>query len=117
MVDTPTNNGPAIEALLRAQLAVVGRSVVSPRELLDIIAPTNRGADKNLKAYNLCDGTRIQSAVAKESKLDSGNFNRTVARWIEAGVLFEVPVGDGVHLRHLYPVPLQELVRRSKENK
>jgi len=117
MADTLPNNGPAIEALLRAQLAVVGRRAISPRELLDAIAPVKRGAEKNLKAYNLCDGTRIQSLVAKEAGFDSGNFSGTVTRWIDAGVVFKIPMGDDVHLQHIYPVPPQELASRSKEKK
>lgn len=90
-----------METLLRAILATMGRSAFSAERLHEIVDP-NGTAAKQVKAYNLADGTLSQGDIAKRLKLDSGNFSRTVSRWIEAGVMFRL--ADNV-LLHIYPVP------------
>jgi hypothetical protein len=70
-------------------------------------APQNRratiGSDKQVLAYNLCDGETPQADIGKKSKLDKGNLSRTIAKWIEAGVV--IRVGAEGHPLHLYPLP------------
>jgi hypothetical protein len=94
MVDTT-------QSLLRAILATVGRTAFPPEVLYKIVAPTT-GSDKQLLAYNLCDGETPQSVIGQKAKLDSGNLSRSIARWIEAGVV--VRVGADQFPLHLYPL-------------
>jgi hypothetical protein len=91
------------ETLLRAILMTVGRQAFSSGQLAELVAPSGSGA-KQLEAFNLCDGSRTQGDIAKALKLDSGNFSRTVARWIEAGILFRLGAGRDATLLHVYPV-------------
>lgn len=87
------------ESLLRAILATVARGTFSPSEVYKIVAPVGSG-DKQLAAYNLCDGKTPQAEIGKKSKLDKGNLSRSIARWIDAGVV--VRVGAEQHPMHVY---------------
>jgi CRP-like cAMP-binding protein len=92
------------EQLLRAILATVARQTFSTEFITEKVAI---GADKakQVDAYNLCDGTRSQSEVAKSAGLDQGSFSRTLARWIELGIVIRVGEGRDVKLVHVYPIP------------
>ena len=89
------------EALLKAILATVARTTFPPDVLYKIVAPT-AGSEKQLLAYNLCDGETPQADICKKAKLDAGNFSRAVARWIGAGVV--VRVGSDRLPLHVYPL-------------
>lgn len=89
------------EELLKAILATVARKTFPPATLAKIVAPTS-GSDKQLLAYNLCDGETPQAEICKKAMLDKGNFSRAVARWIEAGVVVRVG-SEGLPL-HVYPL-------------
>lgn len=89
------------ETILRALLATAGRSAFSVEQIHAIVDPTGNGL-KQVKAYNLADGTLTQGEIAKKLKLDSGNFSRTVSRWVEAGIMFRLP--DKLIL-HVFSVP------------
>lgn len=89
------------ETLLRAILATTGRTTFTVEEIHTIVNPKGSGS-KQIKAYNLADGTLSQGEIAKKLKLDPGNFSRTVSRWVEAGIMFRL--NDKV-LLHIYPVP------------
>src|SRR5688572_29376025 len=91
------------EAYLRAILATVARQTFSPDKILEIMGP-NSGV-KQFKAFNLCDGTRTQSEIAKEVGLDSGNFSKSLGRWIDAGIVIRVGEGREVRPVHVYPLP------------
>lgn len=92
------------DTLLQAILATVGRQMFPPERLAEIIL--NKGAtDRQRQAFNMCDGTRSQADVVKTLKLDTGNFSRTVARWIEAGILVRIGEGREAKLLHIYPLP------------
>src|SRR5258708_40003039 len=94
------------ESLLRAILATVARKPFPPPELLRIIPPAAGGA-KQILAYNLCDGGTPQSKIVKKAKLDKGSLSRSIARWIEAGVV--VRVGADQHPLHVYPLSKENL--------
>jgi hypothetical protein len=87
--------------LLRALISVSGRTAFPRDELMKLIAP-KKGMEKQIKAFNLCDGSRTQAEVAKSLKLDSSNFSGTVSRWIEAGILFRLGEGREARLLHVY---------------
>lgn len=92
------------EQLLRAILATVARQTFPPEFIVDKVAI---GADKakQVEAYNLCDGSRSQTEIAKHFGLDPGNFSRTVARWIDLGIVIKVGLSRDVKLLHVYPIP------------
>ncbi len=92
-------NTESVEALLRAQINLLGRMAVNADELTGIV-----GGELQVKAYNLCDGTRTQPEVQKAVGLDQSNFRKTVLRWLDAGVVFKIPDDGGDKLLHLYPV-------------
>lgn len=92
------------DIILRAILSVVARQTFPPNELREIVVTKGAGI-KQLTAFNMCDGTKGQGEIVKSLKLDSGNFSRTVARWVEAGVMFRLGEGREAKLLHVYPLP------------
>lgn len=100
MADIPLND------LLKCAMQVVGRIAMRPEQIGGIVFV--KANAKQLRAYNLCDGTRTQGEVAKAAGLDQGNFSRTVTRWVEGGVLFRVGSGREAKLLHLYPLVKSE---------
>jgi hypothetical protein len=91
------------EVLLRAILNVTARSAFPPKKLARIVMPSG-SREKQLKAYNLCDGTKRQGEIAKSLRLDSGNFSKTVGRWVDEGVMFRLGEGRDARLLHVYPL-------------
>src|SRR5260370_1128610 len=87
--------------LLKAILATVARTAFPPDVLYKMVAPT-AGSEKQLLAYNLCDGETPQAEIGKKAKLDQGNLSRVISKWIETGIV--VRVGDDHLPLHLYPV-------------
>lgn len=100
------------EALLRAILGVLARQAFSPDRLGQVVLGKSSG-EKQLRAFNMCDGTRTQSEIAKTLNLDSGNFSRTVSRWVDAGVVFRLGEGRESRLLHVYP--LSQAATKTKE--
>ena len=90
------------ETLLQAILAMVSRGTFPPEELRKIVAPTVK-SDKQVLAYNLCDGETPQAAICKNAKLDKGSLSTSISRWVEAGVM--VRIGPDRLPMHLYPLP------------
>lgn len=88
------------DVYLKAMLAMLARQSFPPEKLPDLV-----GKDKQIQAYNLCDGTRTQTEVAKSLGLDSGNFSKTAARWAELGILIRITEVKEVRPVHLYPLP------------
>ncbi|PKQ07719.1 MAG: MarR family transcriptional regulator [Alphaproteobacteria bacterium HGW-Alphaproteobacteria-11] len=93
------------ETLLRAILATISRQTFPPSEIVKIVSPVS-GGEKQLAAYNLCNGNTPQAEIAKKLNLDKGNLSRSLARWIEAGIV--VRVGHDQH-----PLP-QEYLKSKK---
>jgi hypothetical protein len=89
------------ETLLKAILAMVSRATIPPQELSKIIAPTAR-SEKQILAYNSCDGETSQVEICKKAKLKKGNLSTSITRWVEAGVM--VRVGPDRLPMHLYPL-------------
>ncbi len=69
----PLSGGP-VEKLLACLVQVIGRVAVTPATILEIVGA---GSAKQLKAYNLCNGTMLQTEVARKVGLDPGNFSRS----------------------------------------
>ena len=89
------------ETLLTAILAMVSRATIPPQELSKIVAPTAK-SDKQILAYNLCDGETSQAEICKKTKLAKGNLSNSITRWVEAGVM--VRIGPDRLPMHLYPL-------------
>lgn len=87
--------------LLRAILATIARTTFPPDVLYKIVAPTV-GSDKQLTAYNLCDGNTSQADIGKQAKLDPGSLSRSITKWIESGVV--IRVGSERLPLHVYPL-------------
>lgn len=90
-----------IEELLGCLIKVVARAAIPEDKVREVVGS---GA-KQIKAFNLCDGTRSQLEVAKQSGLDQGNLSRTAVRWIQNGVMFSLGNGRDARLLHVYPIP------------
>ena len=99
--------------LLRAIFSLTARQTFSPDELAKIVAP-QANSQKQIKAYNLCDGNTSQAEVGKKADLDKGNLSRSISRWIDEGVMFRI--GDDQHPLHLYPLP-KEYLKSNKTEK
>lgn len=102
--EQPATKGKEEVDLLRALLHVTARGPIPPDKLREVVLG-NRGGGRQLAAYSLCDGTRLQSDIAEEAGLDQGSLSRSVSRWIELGVLFRIGSGSRARLLHLYPLP------------
>jgi hypothetical protein len=50
------------ESLLRAIFATVGRNTFAPQQVYRVVTP-HGGSDKQLAAYNLCDGKAFTPAA------------------------------------------------------
>lgn len=91
------------EQLLRAIFQMTARQVFSEEKLLQILVPKGAGATQ-VAAYNKCDGTKTQSEIVKDLGLDQGNFSRTLARWIDAGIVIRLGDKSDCKLLHIYPL-------------
>lgn len=100
------------EVLLRAILATVARQAFPPAELAKLIT-VNTGGAKQISAYNLCDGQTPQKEIGKQAKLDKGSLSRSVARWIEIGIV--VRVGREQNPMHLYPLPKEHVKANTRK--
>jgi hypothetical protein len=94
------------ESLLRAIFATVGRSTFAPQQVYRVITPHGR-SDKQLAAYNLCDGKTPQADIATKAKLDKGEMSRALVRWIEAGIV--VRIGPEQFPLHVYRLSKEAL--------
>jgi hypothetical protein len=106
---------PEVEQLLEVLVHLVGRSVVPLQKLEQIVAPT-RGSEKQIRAFNLCDGSRTQAQIVKELNLNQGNFSTGTARWEAAGVLYRIKSGSEQRLLHIYPLPERKVSKRKIES-
>jgi hypothetical protein len=97
---------------LRAILATVARQTFPPDKLAELVG---RGKKQHL-AFNLFDGSRAQSDVAKALSLDSGNLSKLVNRWIESGIAVRVGEGRESRIVHVYPLPTSTLGKESDDN-
>lgn len=89
------------EQLLKAIVGLLARQTFSVSDVLQVIGPDK---ETQFKAYNLCDGTRSQSDIAKECKLDGGNFSRTLSRWVDEGIVIRLDENGGQTLLHVFPI-------------
>jgi hypothetical protein len=90
-----------IESLLECLIQVIGRVAIPIDRVYEIVG-TN---DKQIKAFNLCNGVVTQLEVAKKCGIDPGNFNRIITKWVENGVAFWIGSGKDARVMHIYSIP------------
>jgi hypothetical protein len=87
---------------LKAILATVARQAFPPDRLAEMVT-SNVGGEKQIAAYNLCDGDHTQSQIASAAGLDKGSLSRSISRWIELGIVIRA---GGEHKPvHVYRLP------------
>ena len=92
------------EELLQCLVQVVGRFAMPADRLRAVV-----GTGKNrVKAFNLCDGTHTVSEIARSSKINQGNLSRSIALWVQHGIVFWMGSGKEARVFHIYPIPLKE---------
>jgi hypothetical protein len=102
-----------LEWLLECLIHVIGRVAVKLDDIRGIVG----NGTKQIKAFNLCDGSLSLSTVAKKTGLDVGNFSRAVDRWINSGIMFCFEKGNEIRLLHIYPIPVNAPARRKAKQK
>ncbi|MBK8457828.1 MAG: hypothetical protein IPL47_12565 [Phyllobacteriaceae bacterium] len=100
---------------LRAMMSLIARQTFPPEKLAEIVS--NVGNAKTFETYNLFDGTRTQTEVAKLIGSDQGLLSRTVKRWFDEGVLVRTNDGSTVKPVHLYPIPDRIVILAKKKLK
>ncbi|MGE3366819.1 MAG: MarR family transcriptional regulator [Rhizobiaceae bacterium] len=98
------------EIYLKGILATVARQAFPPDRLVELVGARN-GGEKQANAYNMCDGSRSQSEIAKALGLDTSNFSKMIQRWVDQGIV--IKLGDGRPV-HVYPIPLSMIGSKSK---
>jgi hypothetical protein len=87
--------------LLQSLMHVVGRAAMP----LDVVQHLVGTGKKQIKAFNLCDGTNSQTEIAKKSGLYQSNLSRSISRWIQNGVMFSIGENKETRPLHIYPIP------------
>jgi hypothetical protein len=82
------------EDALRCILIIFARAQIPEDRVREVVGGLT-------KAYNLCDGTRLLTEVARLAGKDAGNFSRAAQRWVEEGVAFRLSNGA---LLHAFPI-------------
>jgi hypothetical protein len=99
-----------LNELLQILVHVVARAAIPPASVREIVGL----GKKQIRAFNLCDGSLNQKDVSRKTKLDSGNFSRTVSRWVEQGVVFKLGESKQAKLLHIYPIGKEPKKRKPK---
>jgi len=94
------NANQRLEQLLECLIQVVARAAIHEEQVRDIVET----GKKQLTAFNLCDGTRTLTEVARKARLDRGNLSRAASRWVQNGVAFWVGEDKDARLLHVYPL-------------
>ncbi len=102
------------ESYLKAILSTVARQTFPPTVLVELVAPS-RG-EKQVAAYNLCDGVHTQSQIATAVGMDKSDLSKAIIKWVEQGIVFRVNQDGENKPVHIYPLPLN-LVAKKKGKK
>lgn len=106
-------NESRLEQLLCCFIQIVGRAAMPEERVREIVGS---GA-KQVRAFNLCDGTKSQTDVARQCRLQQANLSRTVSRWVQNGVMFWIGAGRDARLLHIYPIPVSGKVKSPRTKK
>ena len=90
-----------VEWLLECLVHTIGRAALKTEDASKVV-----GANaKQVRAFNMCDGSLTLSEVAKKARFDLGHLSRTVDRWVENGVMFDLVEGRERRPLHIYSIP------------
>lgn len=101
------------DQLLRCLVQIIGRAAMPTEKVFELVG---RG-EKQVEAFNLCDGTLSQREICKKTGIDAGQMSRTFTRWVENGVAFWIGEGQAARLLHIYPLPTSAKAKPKKEKK
>ncbi len=83
-------------------MQILGRMAVPQDKVRETVGTRGK---KQIKAFNLFDGTRTMADVAKKAKINQGNLSRTASRWVANGIMFWIGSGRESRLLHIYAIP------------
>ncbi len=95
-----TANG-TLEQLIECLIHVIGRAAVPEARVREVVGDRA----KQIKAFNLADGTLAQVQIAKKARVEQSNLSHTSKRWVENGIAFWIGAGKEARLVHIYPIP------------
>ena len=100
--------------LLKCLIHLIGRVAVPAEKVIEIVGKGKR----QISAFNLSDGSNIQSEIARKSGVNQGNLSRAFKKWVEAGVAFSLGEGKDARLLHIYPIPrnIAKMANRSRKS-
>lgn len=92
--------GRRIEQLAQCLMHVLARGPTPEERVREIVG----NGTKQIRAFNLADGTRTQLQISRATGIDQGNLSRTFQRWVDNGVAFWIGEGKDMRLLHLYSI-------------
>jgi hypothetical protein len=101
------------DQLLRCLVHIIGRAAMAPEKVFELVG---RG-EKQVEAFNLCDGSLSQKEICKKTGIDAGQLSRTFTRWVENGIAFWMGEGQSARLLHIYPLPTSAKAKPKKKKK
>jgi len=96
---------------LKMIMQLIARQTFSAKDVADHVCPTKKSA-KSIKAYNLCDGTRSQTEIAKMCGIDKANCRKMIKKWELEGLILRVPHGKELQPLHIFPISEKLLPKR-----
>ncbi len=100
-----------IEQLLQCLIHVVARAALPEEKVREVVGT---GA-KQLRAFDLADGTRSQKDIRKETGIDQGQLSNTFKRWVQCGAAFWIGDGNDRRPMHVYPLSAKALGKKPRK--
>lgn len=100
------------ELYLKAMMGLIARQTFKPEDVAKFVCPTVNSA-QILKSYNLCDGSRTQAEIVKETGVDNSNFAKKVKKWEFDGVMLRIERGNDECPLHVFPIS-EKLLPKNK---
>jgi hypothetical protein len=88
-------------------IKVIARAAVPLAEVQRVVGTR----PKQIRAFNLLDGTLTLTDVAKKTGLGKPSLSRATQRWISAGVMYRLGPERAAKLLHVYPIPIPKKTR------
>lgn len=99
--------------LIECLIHVIGRASMPVEKVCEIVG---NGA-KQVRAFNLCDGTRKQAEIVKSTGIEQASLSRSFKRWVASGAAFGVGEGSDARLLHIYPIPDSAVKAKGRANR
>lgn len=97
--------------LMLTLVKVIARAAIPVEHVRKVVG--NR--PKQIRAYNLLDGSQSLSDVARKTKIEKGNLSKATQRWLSEGVMYRLGSGRDAKLLHAYPIaPIDSARSRPK---